>query len=301
MSSEDLLGTLVTRIETGEQVPVEDVMKALASGPILDRRQANVHLANAYLKAGRQHEALCCAERAWFLGWRESGLAEFLIRGLSAAGRGRDTLDRIREFGTYAVRIGNRVLACNALMLFQQCALVAGVPPHDSILSDLIIGMLKQPRPPFRRRTGRLRVGYVLYGEAIANCILPSLIVNIIANHDRSRYEPVLFSFFPIEYILNANAAFSSILCQIQSIGVKLIANDDGSNLYEYALSLSRLIKSEEIDVLIPHGQHAPNFILAALGPAPLILGFDTGDPHSYSSQALDHIVAPSEDRDMMA
>jgi len=282
---------VMARIAAGEDVPAETVIQALAIGPLVERRIANIEMANAYLKAGKIKDAILCIERSWFLGHRASDAVTFLIDGLVSLGRQRDALDRAREAGILAVRTRDPRLACDMVGKYNGIAASLGLPIHDALLSAEVIALLRQEPPPLRRRGGPLRIGYLFWGEEQENNVLPPLLIETARYQDRSRFEPVFFSIHPESGLMAHNKSFSGWLAEIKAMGASFVGNDPAGTVYEMALNLANKIRQQEIDVLVPIGQLTLNFLVAAMRPAPLIVGFDVGNPHVYGSPALDHIV----------
>ncbi|WP_158284501.1 glycosyltransferase [Azospirillum sp. TSO35-2] len=301
MNHRGLLDVVLRRIRAREAVAGTEVMEALAAGPLQERAAANIQIAQAYLDAGRNDDALHCVERAWLLGFRTNALTRFLAHNLAAAGRQRDALDRLREAALLCARSNDVAGVCETAIHFHTLASSINLPIHDSILTELVMTTLKSSRPELHRaRSGPLRIGYVFWGEEQENNVLPPVLIETARNHDRERFEPVFFSYHQEDTLLRVNKTFPLWLSRIRAMGAGFIGNDARSSAYESALSLSRKIVAQEIDVLVPLGQMGLSFLVAGLRPAPLIVGLDLGNPHVYSSPALDHIISPSMHRHTM-
>lgn len=280
------------RIAGGEEVPVEEVMQALAPGSLQARRSANLILANAYSQAGKGEQALYCAERAWFLGHRAADLLTFLTRALPAAGRARDALDRLREAAVDAIDSGDPARACDVVLQYQFMASALGVPLHDPVFTPAFLALMARHRQPAKGRGARpLRVGYVFWGEEQRGNVLPPVPIEIARNHDRSRFEPYFFSCISREALASQHDTGPVWLAAIDEIGATFVGGTPAAGAYGYATMLAANLREYEIDVMIPIGQFGINFFLAALRPAPVIIGLDVGNPHGYSSAALDHVI----------
>lgn len=295
------LDRLLCRVRAGEDVAEAEVMEALSSGPLQERAAANAHLAQGYLEAGKNDKALYCAERAWFLGFRTNAMRRFLVHGLIAAGRNRDALDRLREAALLSARSNDVDGVCEAAVHFHTLASSSNLPIHDTILTEVVLAVLKASQPAVRQtRTDTLRIGYIFWGEEQENNVLPPVLIETARNHDRNKFEPVFFSYHQEELLLRSNKTFKTWRSMIKEIGADFVGNDHQPSIYKSSLSLSQKIVARGIDVLIPLGQMGISFLIAGLRPAPLIVGLDLGHPHVYSSPALDHVISPSQHRHTM-
>ncbi len=292
MSATHSYNTLISRIESGENVPVDHIIRSLSIGSISERRMANIGVANSYLKIGKINEAVWSAERAWLLGHRARDAANFLINGLVAQGRPRDALDRAREAGIVAIRTRDHDFACEMVGRYNGIAISLGLPIHDALLAGEIIDFLRPLSPPLRLTGNIVRVGYLLWGEEQENNVLPPVLIEAARQQDRTRFEPVFFSIHSESSLLARNPSFRGWREEIRGLNVEFVGNEECGTIYELVSTLAAKIRQQEIDVLIPMGQLTLHFLVSALRPAPLIMGIDVGNPHVYSSPALDHVIS---------
>ena len=301
MKRYDVFEDVLQRVQAGEDVADAKVIEALAMGSVLNRAEANARLAQAYLETNRPDQAFGSAERSWLLGHHSNTLRHFLIRYLVAAGRQRDALDRLREAVATSARLGDLDALCDATVHFHSLAAGLDLPIHDPFVTEAVTAALRPTHVEARAQpNGPLRIGYIFWGDEQENNVLPPILIELARHHDRQIFNPVFFSIHSEDYLSKNNKTFQTWRKKIRGINAEFFGNEPAQSFIEAAQSISRKIAKQNIDILIPLGQMGISFLVAALRPAPLIVGLDLGHPHIYSSPALDHVINPSPHRHTM-
>lgn len=295
------LDTVAARIEAGEAISDDDLVRVLAAGPLRQRQEANFRLFRAFAAAGRGRQALWCAQRAWLLGLRHPSVLQVLANDAADRRSLPDAVGLLREGIVAAAEAGDPATACHLLIHFHSTLSGLGLPLHDPIVTPAMIRLLRRPPPAQRPLPAErpLRIGYLFWGETFQNNVLPPILIETARHHDRERFQPFFFSTCPLEQLRQLNT-LGPLQAAIAEIGATLEGNDAVADVHDSALRMVRRIREREIDVLVVAGQYGLNFLIAAMRPAPLVVGLDSGHPHTYSSPALDHIIVPSGPRHVM-
>ena len=284
-----------------------DLLSRLASsGNLADRREINLTLAKQY--ANDDRAALSCLERAWLLGERSLPVARELTAKLVKVGRVQDALDRLREAGFDAIRRNDPHDLARALIHFGDTAHEFDRPMQDDLLCRATIDFLK----PHRRRLGnadtayqgdrdvggpaiqppRLRIGCVLWLDDQSEPVINAIPVELIAHHDREAFAWRFYSLFSEHEAVTGNPKFTAMIRDIRARGAVYVPNSDGGTSFERVKRVADRIVDDEIDVLILLCQFPSHFLLAALRPAPLLLGLNCAVADTNSSIALDGLLS---------
>jgi len=246
-------------------------------------------LGQKLLEAERSEEATELFDLAWRLNERVPWVLAVLVKLLNSQRRERDALDRCREAALSWMLADMPEGVIFAVTLAGTC----GEPETDHILYSCLEGCLRGAKLPGRptRSASPYRIGYVLCGENQPSSTLPFIFSRIAMAHDRSAFEPVFFSALHRDSTPDGDS--HPAIAQLRAAGFDIhynLGKDEG--LLASSISLAKTIHAQEVDVVVFQSQ-APNyFVSALLRPAPIVLGFDHGNPHVYVSTALDHAVS---------
>jgi hypothetical protein len=278
-----------------------DLLSRLASsGNLAERREINLALAKEY--ADDDRPALGCLERAWLLGERSISVVRELTAKLVKAGRVHDALDRLREAGFDAIRRNDPDDLARAVIHFGDIAHEFDRPMQDDLLSRATIDFLKPYRPHLREtdiaaddaphQPPRLRIGCVLWLDDQSEPVINAIPVELIAHHDRDAFAWHFYSLFSEHEAVAGNPKFTTMIRDIRARDAVYVPNSEGGTSFERAKRVADRIADDEIDVLILLCQFPSHFLLAALRPAPILLGLNCAVADTNSSIALDGLLS---------
>lgn len=270
----------------------ERIQSALQKTTIIDRAYTALRISQDLISQGRTSEALRTVDLAWKLGTKDPSLLSLLVELLEGSGRARDALDRCREAALFYLRDNNLPALFSAVEMGQLLALESHLYANDDLLYQPLSIGLKGKRCPTRpfNATPPYRIGYVLWGDDAPFASLPRLFLQIANNHNNRLFKPVFFSAYNEAQLPLSDP--TSAVSRIRSSGFEFEFNNrPAASNYERALNLAEQISNAAIDIVVFQSQMAMFYVTALLRPAPLILGFDHGDPGVYSSTALDYTL----------
>jgi glycosyltransferase involved in cell wall biosynthesis len=234
----------------------------------------------------RLEEAVMFLDMAWRIGTRDINLFIELVDSLQKLGRTQEVVARCREAAFYYMSQNQPELT----MLVANLKIKLGDESYDYVLYSCLERVFSgyQVAPRQIRTEPPYKVGYVLWGECQHESTLPGLFFRIAQAQDRSIFEPIFFSLNPRASLPLDDA--SSVVSKIVAAGFKLQINPTNSpNAIDRVVSLAEEIRRQEIDLVVFQSQFPHYCATALLRPAPIVSGFDHGNPNVYTSPALDY------------
>lgn len=163
--------------------------------------------------------------------------------------------------------------------------------PFDPDLFQALKAALTPLRPalPARAAGGKLRIGYVLWGEHVQNSSLVRACLSIGLHHDPATCEPVFFSILTREQLDHQSpAALAEWDSVLGRAGHQLVFAQQPVGNWASVVALAHQMAAHDLDALVFNCQTGIFLPLALLRPARTIQSLCWSDPAVYSGPALD-------------
>lgn len=272
--------------EAGKNPSAQQIQDSLRAVSPSERSRRAIQLFLVLSEQNRHQEACDLLDLAWRLGARELGVLIALIVGLKTMERTDEILDRCREaaFHYSTLNLPEETLFAADMQAEH------GITPYDHVIYSCLEQVFSrhQVAPRQIRKEPPYKIGYVLWGDNQRESSLPGLFFRIGKAHNRAIFEPIFFSYHsPSSLPIDDSSTFVS---KIVAHGFELHGNStESAEVGKRVISLAQEIRRREVDIVVFQSQLPRYCATALLRPAPIVAGFDHGDPNVYSSPALDY------------
>ncbi len=292
---------IITTIINGYEIEPSLLLPYLCLESLSERLRINLELAKAYNAAGNITQARVFIERAWLF----SEFSEAVLPIYEENVRKSGDLDALRE--AYK-RVGMSKAKSEGVgaalpYFFKSMYTYTDNGRGDSYKFDFDIldeiGRLTEPfqfSPVLREwnlGTRKLRIAYLVFGATHAQSVVVKILRDIGQYHNRELFE---FAFFVPENELIAFSNYEALRRNIQSLEElgELVAVTNGGNSAEGLMEISKRIFDYAPDIMVTSALLADfkQYYIAALRPAPVIIGLTHGPPQQFSSPLLDWSIS---------
>lgn len=301
------LEAILSRIAGGEDVPSSELLPYLCLEAREQRAEVNKLLAAACRRSGRAdylRHARVFVQRAWLLGGFPADLLP-LYTDIHAA---LDDVPGIREaYKRAGMEAAARGDASAALHYFDQWHYAYHAfqrldrYEYDFDILDCVDRLARPhviapaPRPDLLR-AGKLRVAYLVKGVNEVGSVLLKINLLFARYHDRSRIEPMFFAPESGRAVMASEAGREHVRLFEQE-GYRLATAPDMNVAAERLRAVARAIAAARPDVLVTSAALAEfqHYFVAAMRPAPFIVGHVQGPPPQFAPPLLDYGMAWSK------
>ena len=268
---------------------------------VSERFQVNHDLALAYLASGDIKKAEIFSKRAWLLSPTCEEALPMYEKVMLQSNNLMELKDAYRRVGEERGIIDGFAAA---LPFFYKSMYVFAFNGEgdryifDRDMLNRIRNMAreKQFQPIFRkwsRGNRKLRVAYLVYGAMQPNSVIVKILKLIAKNHDRDLIE---YAFFIPENEIVHGECFSQLQTSIKELQTdgNLVVISNGTSTSNVLDDCARQIYDYSPDILVTSALLADlkQYYIAALRPAPIIIGMTHGPPQQFSDQILDWSIS---------
>lgn len=295
------LDELTDKIASGAAVPQSELLPHLGREGKLERSRINYRLAQAYVQAGNYRQAKVCIERAWLF----SGFSRDYFDLLKQIHLENDDIEALREackrLGIRYAREGNTQEALN---FFNQWHYAHATYRHSDTYSydaDILAAVEDLARPllfPAAEKCSpdngrKIRLAYLVFGATHSNSVLLKIIKSFARYHDKRRFEVAFFIPESVSLLKECGKNIKEYQQFFKSCAVKVFFTPDSPG-EERLYSCGRQIHAFQPDILVTSAAMADfeHFYIAALRPAPIVIGLLQGPPAQFVAPGLDHAIS---------
>jgi len=291
---------IAERIKQGETVSGREIVQCLGIEDVAERVSALLELLKAYLNIGHVERAKALVERAWILSGYASDLLEIYLQIQQHAGDVEAYRQALKRVGLARAEQGE---VSAALDLFNrwQYAYVAfhgeDRYEYDPDVLEAVRHMASSKRfaPAFQapRPDEKLRVAYLMFGTTQANSVIVKISKLFAQYHDKDRVEAAFYVPEPARLVKTQTQAVEA-LAFIAGQGCNVTVAPDAGSVEEGLVRLAGSIHEFRPHVLVLNAALADfqHYFIAALQPAPVVLGFVSGPPAQFVPPELDGAIA---------
>lgn len=299
MSSPTPFVVLIERISKKDFPTDAELLPYLTLPSIQDRQEVNFQLANVYAQAEQYSKARALALRAAKIGPYRPDVFQLAI----------NVLTFLSEFETAVVIARNAVVetarsrhenACYAALMtyYRVSGQLNELPdiipePYADPAIEMAIEQCfqKAPRPSFDHQEfgrRRLRIGYLLWGEANIQNVLVRNVMNLVRHHDYEVFDIGVYSYKTRAELLQDEPQFQKLIDEIEEYGATFREGvGSGDGLGRLKVTRDKFV-ADNLDVLVFSSQIYNYKLLAHFGCAPIQIGINQGNPRAYTSPQLD-------------
>ena len=291
---------IAERIKQGETVSGREIVQCLGIEDVAERVSALLELLKAYLNIGHVERAKALVERAWILSGYASDLLEIYLQIQQHAGDVEAYRQALKRVGLARAEQGE---VSAALDLFNrwQYAYVAfhgeDRYEYDPDVLEAVRHMASSKRfpPAFQapRPDEKLRVAYLMFGTTQANSVIVKISKLFAQYHDKDRVEAAFYVPEPARLVKTQTQAVEA-LAFIAGQGCNVTVAPDAGSVEEGLVRLAGALHEFRPHVLVLNAALADfqHYFIAALQPAPVVLGFVSGPPAQFVPPELDGAIA---------
>lgn len=294
------LDRLLKEISIGSSINPDDLLPYLCMESKQDRLWVNYCLAEAFHKAGNNEQALAFIQRVWnFSGRDEKFLSLFVaihaavddmasIRGVyKALGMKRASANNISE-----------ALECfNAWQYAYATHKKADEYYYDFEVLDCISQLARPHAFPLHKATPhknrKVRLAYLMFGMTQLNSVIVKISLTFARFHNASMFDVTFFIPDQATSVLERKEAVENIK-KIEGYGWQVVIAPDSFSEIKSLHEFARSIYETAPDILVTNAALADfrHFYIAALRPAPLVVGLCQGPPPQYIAPSFDWSIS---------
>jgi len=295
---------ILSRIARGEGATSSELVPYLSLGGRAHRENVNTLLAGAYAESGRAGDlahARVFVRRAWLLGRFPPALLPLYTRIHAALGDVAGIRDAYKRAGIEAAARGDLAEALRHFDAWQYADFYFSNLDryeYDFDILNCLDGLARPhrlaPHPRAGLRAGgKIRVAYLVKGVTEVGSVLVKINLLFARLHDRARVEPLFFAPESERAVLDSEAGREHLRL-FESHGCELTTGPNVGGARDRLLAVARSIHDARPDVLITSAALAQfeHYFIAALRPAPFVVGLVQGPPQQFAPPSLDWSVA---------
>jgi glycosyltransferase involved in cell wall biosynthesis len=291
---------LLTAISKGYSVNPDDLLPYLCMDLREDRLWVNVSLARAFHQAGDSQQAAIFMQRAWiFSGGAEEYLSLF-VDVHAANGDVESIRDAYKDLGIRAADEKNIAKALKYFNAWQYAysehkkldEYYYDIEVLDCIsqLAEPHVFPLRELQPVTQRK---VRLAYLVFGMTHLNSAIVKNCLTFAKYHDAALFDVTFYIPDQNTTIMERQEAVENIKA-IEVIGWQVVTAPDSFSDVHSLIELSRSIYESNPDILITSAGLADfrHFFVAAMKPAPLVIGLCQGPPPQYIAPSFDWSIS---------
>lgn len=295
---------LLERIATGQAVPQREILPFLCQEGVKERLRTNYELAEAYNTAGQYIQAKIFVERAWILSKFSEGILELLTKLCHLT----NDIDTLREaYKRRGIRLAREGKLEQALKSFNQWQYAYATHYHqdkyayDFDIMDMVDEMAKPIRlptvPHISAAGAKVRIAYLVFGMTHLNSVLVKINLMFAKYHNKSLFDITFFVPESLSQLQHNPRQLRDIVHQFRKYGCMVVFAPNEVQGIERLVSCAKQIAKFNPDILITSAALADfeHYFIAALRPAPLVVGLLQGPPQQFVSPNLDWAISWSQ------
>ena len=291
---------LLKAISTGSSVNPDKLLRYLCMESKKDRLWVNYSLAAAFHKAGNHEQAIVFIQRAWILSEQDEAYLALFVTIHAASGDVASIRDAYKVLGMKHARAGSISEALDHFHAWQYA--YATHSKSDDYIYDFeildCISKLAEPsafsirKPaPFEHR--KIRLAYLMFGMTHLNSVIVKNSLTFARFHDPSMFDVTFFIPDQATTVMERKEAVANIN-QIETAGWKVVIAPDSFSEMKSLHEFAKAIYENSPDILITNAALADfkHFYIAALRPAPLVIGLCQGPPPQFIAPSFDWSIS---------
>ncbi len=298
---------ILAGIASGERVTAAELLPYLCMESREQRCEVNALLADAYAQSDSVEDleqAKIFIQRAWLLSGCSPNVFPLYLKILSALNDVVGIREGYKRLGMCAAQNANVSEAIHNFTFSHYASLLVEKVDRFQYDFDILRCMDDLAAPHRFDCTGRgargegekIRLAYLLKGTAELNSVLLKINLLMARLHDKSRFEITFFTPEP-ERVIAIAAQGKDHIKQFESFGCKLVSAPDLESEEEILLGIGRRIYEARPHILVTSAALADfrHYFVAALRPAPVMIGLVQGPPPQFAAPLLDWCIAWSK------
>jgi glycosyltransferase involved in cell wall biosynthesis len=295
----DLEGVL-KKIAGGKTVNSEDVLPFICQESIRDRLSANFKLAEAFYSADKCEQAKVFIQRAWeFSGFMEECLPLYIKihSALNDTASIREAHKRLGIKKSSENKISEALACFNSWHYADTVHNGVDTYHYDYDILNCINALAKPhsflPRPSEPVINRKIRLAYLMFGMTHVNSVIVKHSLTFAKFHDKTRYE-VNFFIPENESKISKNKEAKRHIETIEQFQCGVTVAPNSTSKEQSLIKLAASIYDFNPDVLITSAGLAnfKHYFIAALRPAPLIIGLCQGPPPQFVAPSFDWSIS---------